>query len=207
MTVVPSWYLWDGGFAALGQTNGIVPPHAHHAIKIVVVVDGSVGIVGKCGEWRMVRGVIVRPDVVHSYNGNGAVGATIFIDPESAEGVWLTTWLRDDITIVPEARIEQCKPELRKFLEHPLESLEIGLLVRHCVHALCAGAPPIRRLDDRVTRVLAAIGASEELRMSIEDAAALAFLSPTRFSHLFNSRSVSRSGATCCGGSSRGRCW
>lgn len=180
----PSWYLWEGGFAALGRSEGIVPSHSHHAIKIVVVVDGSVGI-GDRAEWRMARAVIVRPDVVHSYNGNGALGATIFVDPESPEGVWLTTSLRDDITIVPEARVEKCEPELRKFLDHPLESLEIGTLVRHCVHALCAGAPPTRRIDDRVRRVLAAICASDELRMSIEDAAALAFLSPTRFSHLF----------------------
>jgi len=181
----PSWYLWDGGFAALGRSEGIVPPHAHHAIQIVIVIEGSVSMIGERGERRIARGVIVRPDVVHSYDGNGAVGARIFVDPESAEGVWLKTSLRDDITIVPETRIDECERQLRKFFEHPLESLEIGRLVRHCVHALCVGAPPARRLDDRLTRVLAAIRASEELRMSLEDAAALTFLSPSRFSHLF----------------------
>ena len=181
----PNWYLWDGGFAALGRSEGIVPPHEHHAIQIVVAVDGTVGIHGKRGDWRMAAGVIVRPDVVHSYNGNGAVGAMIFVDPESAEGVWLKTSLREDITIVPESRIARCAPELRKFLESPLESLEIGSLLRRCVHALCAGAPPSRRLDERVTKVLAAIRTSDELRISIEDAAAMAFLSPSRFAHLF----------------------
>jgi len=133
----------------------------------------------------MAPGVIVRPDVVHSYNGNSAVGAMLFVDPESTEGVWLKTSLREDITIVPEARIAMCAPELRNFLEHPLEGLEIGALIRHCVQALCAGAPPSRRIDERVTKVLAAIRASDELRMSIDDAAALAFLSPSRFAHLF----------------------
>ena len=184
-TGTPNWYLWDGGFAALGRSEGIVPPHEHHAIQIVVTVDGTVGIHGKRGDWRMAPAVIVRPDVVHSYNGNGAVGAMIFVDPESAEGLWLKTSLRDDITIVPEPRIAKCAAELRTFLESPLESLEIGLLLRHCVHALCAGAPPSRRLDERVTKVLAAIRASDELRISIEDAAAMAFLSTSRFAHLF----------------------
>jgi len=181
----PLWYFWDGGFAALGRSEGVVPPHAHHAIKIVVVVDGAVAIIGQHGEYRMARGVIVQPDVVHSYDGNGAVGATIFVDPESVEGVWLMTSLRDDITIVPDARIEVCESELRRFLKHPLEGLEIGALVRHCVRALCVGVPPTRRVDERVARVLSTIGSSDELRMSIEDAAELAFLSPTRFSHLF----------------------
>jgi AraC-like DNA-binding protein len=184
-TGTPDWYLWEGGFVALGRSEGIVPPHEHHAIQIVVVVEGSIGIRGKRGDWRMAPGVIVRPDVVHSYNGNGAVGAMLFVDPESAEGVWLKTSLRDDITIVPESRIARCAAELRTFLESPLQGLEISSLIRHCVQALCAGAPPSRRLDDRVTKVLAAIRASDELRMSIEDAAALAFLSPSRFAHLF----------------------
>ena len=184
-TGTPDWYLWDGGFAALGRSEGIVPPHEHHAIQIVLAVEGSVGIRGKHGDWRMAPGVIVRPDVMHSYDGNGAVGAMVFVDPESSEGVWLKTSLRQDITIVPEARMATCAAELRKFLAHPLESLEIGALVRHCVHGLCAGAPPSRRLDERVTKVLGAIRRSDELRMSIEEAAALAFLSPSRFAHLF----------------------
>lgn len=184
-TGTPSWYLWDGGFMALGRSEGIVPPHEHHAIQIVIAVEGTVGIRGKRGDWRMAPGVIVRPDVVHSFNGNCAVGAMVFVDPESTEGVWLKTSLREDITIVPEARIATCAEELRKFLDRPLESLEVGALVRHCVQALCAGAPPSRRLDERVTKVLTAIRQSDELRMSIEDAAALAFLSPSRFAHLF----------------------
>src|ERR1043165_5617475 len=116
------WYLWEGGFAALGRSEGIVPPHEHHAIQIVLSVEGRVGIVGKSGDWRMTLGFIVRPDVVHSYNGNGAVGAMVFVDPESSEGVWLKTSLREDITIVPKARIARCAAELRTFLDSPLES-------------------------------------------------------------------------------------
>jgi AraC-like DNA-binding protein len=133
----------------------------------------------------MTPGVVIRPDVVHSYDGNGAVGAMLFVDPESSEGRWLSASLREDITIVPEARITPCAAELRKFLERPLESLEIHALVRHCVQGLCAGAPPSRQMDARVTQVLAAIHEADDLRMSIEDAAATVFLSPSRFAHLF----------------------
>ena len=182
---MPRWYLWDGGFLLVGRGEGIVPPHAHHAIQIAVAIEGELGIHGNRGEWRMARGVIVRPDVVHSYDPNGALAAMVFVDPESAEGVWLRTSLRDDITLVPEARLASCVAELRRFLEQPLDSMDIGDLIRHCVHALCPGAPPSRRLDARVSRVLAAIRGSDELRTSIEDAAAIVFLSPSRFAHLF----------------------
>jgi AraC-like DNA-binding protein len=181
----PRWYLWDGGFLAVGRSQGIVPPHLHHAIQIVIAIEGEVSIRGKRGDWRMGHGVAVRPDVVHSYDAHGAFGAMIFVDPESVEGAWLRSSLRDDITIVPTVRLISCTTELRRFLDQPFESLEIGTLIKHCVQALCTGAPPSRRLDARVTRVLATIRASDELRMSIEDAAAIAFLSPSRFAHLF----------------------
>ena len=133
----------------------------------------------------MGNGVAVRPDVEHSYNANGAVGAMLFVDPESLEGTWLRSSLRDEITLVPSSRLLSCTGELRRYLEQPLESLEIGALIQHCVHALSTGAPPSRRLDERVTRVLTAIRDADDLRMSIEDAAAAVFLSPSRFAHLF----------------------
>jgi AraC family transcriptional regulator len=180
------WYLWDGGFLAIGKSDwGVIPPHSHHAIQIVLAVDGEMAIKGAHGDWRTGRGVIVRHDVEHSYDGKGAMGAMIFVDPESSEGVWLQTALNEDITVVPEARSRICAAALRTFIEKPLESMEIGDLIRHCVLSLCAGAPPSRRLDQRVTKVLMAIQAADDLRMSIEDAAAMAFLSPSRFAHLF----------------------
>ena len=181
----PSWYLWDGGFFAIGRSEGVIPPHSHHAIQIVVALEGTVGIRGRRGDWRMGNAVAVRPDVVHSYNANGALGAMLFVDPESLEGAWLRSSLRDDITLVPPSRLARCGGEMQRFLEQPFESLEIGALIRQCVHALCTGAPPSRRLDERVTRVLAAIRKADDLRMSIEDAAAMVFLSPSRFAHLF----------------------
>ena len=181
----PRWYLWDGGFLALGKSEGIVPLHAHHAIQVVIALEGSVATKGVGGDWRESRGVIVRHDAEHTFDGRGANGAMIFVDPESSEGVWLRTMLADDITVVPDARTDPCVAALRKFCEQPFESLEIRELIRHCVLSLCAGAPPARRPDARITKVLDAIRASDDLRLSLEDAAELAFLSPSRFAHLF----------------------
>ena len=180
------WYLWDGGFLAVGKSDwGVIPPHSHHAIQIVVAIDGDIALKGGSGDWRTGRGIIVRHDVEHSYDGKGTLGAMIFVDPESYEGVWLQTALADDITVVPEARTSVCAAALQTFVEKPFEAMETGDLIRHCVLSLCPGAPPLRRIDERVTKVLMAIQASDDLRMSIEDAAAMAFLSPSRFAHLF----------------------
>ncbi len=183
--VSPHWYLWEGGYLLIARSKAMVPPHEHHAIQIVIAIDGECGIKGKRGDWHMCRGLIVRPDVVHSFNANGVFGAMLFVDPESTEGIWLRTNLREDITIVPDSRLASPAAELRRYVDQPFESLGVPELIAHCVRSLCTGAPPTRRLDERITRVLAAIRQSDELRMSIDDAAAMAFLSPSRFAHLF----------------------
>ncbi|HEU4522551.1 MAG TPA: AraC family transcriptional regulator [Thermoanaerobaculia bacterium] len=181
----PRWYLWDGGFFAIGKSEGLVPPHAHHAIQIVLGITGEVHISAEGEDWRSGRGIIVLPDVVHRYNGNSAVGAMIFVDPESAEGVWLRKTVGKDITIVPDARVDAAAVELRRFMETPLDAMTIRDLIRHCVSVLCAGVPPARHLDPRVTTVLKAIRDSGDLRIAVETAAASAYLSPSRFQHLF----------------------
>ena len=182
---MPHWYLWDGGYLLVGRGEGVVPPHAHHAIQVTLAIDGEVSLQGQRGDWRTGRGFIVRADAVHSYQPNGALVAMTFVDPESAEGAWLSASLRADITAVPDARLARCLPELKRLVDQPFECMGIPELIRHCVHALCAGVPPSRRLDERVTRVLASIRSSDELRISIDEAAAKAFLSPSRFAHLF----------------------
>lgn len=181
----PRWYLWDGGFFLLGRSAGVVPPHEHHAIQVVIMVEGEAEVCGEDGEWRQGRGLIVRPDVRHSFNPHGLPGAMLFVDPESAEGLWLRSSLSSDITIVPPAPLEGTAVELRTFVERPFEGLEVGALIRHCVRAVSTGAPPARKLDERITVVLKSIRTSEDLRIPIENAASLVFLSPSRFAHLF----------------------
>ena len=162
-----------------------MPPHAHHAIQIVIALDGTAAICGSAGEWHEARGIVVRPDAEHSFDCNAALGVMVFVDPESSEGAWLSTSLRQDITIVPESRLESIVPELVRFAEQPDGCADIAALVRRCIQALRPGLAPTRRLDARVTKVLDAIRTSDDLRMSLDRAADKACLSSTRFAHLF----------------------
>jgi len=182
---IPRWYLWDGGFLLIGQARGLVPAHSHHAIQIVISFDQPCALCGRDENWIQGRGMVVRPDALHSFDCNGAFGAMLFVDPESSEGVWLRGLLTQDITIIPDARLGAAVTELRAFVEQPFASMEIGVLIRHCVQTLSPGRPPMRRLDPRVTKVLNRIQSSDNLRISLDAAAGMAFLSPTRFAHLF----------------------
>jgi AraC family transcriptional regulator len=181
----PRWYLWDGGFLVLGQAGGEVPTHAHHAIQVTIALEGHVSVRHPGGEWRQTRGLVVKPDVEHEFNAHGSTGGMLFVDPESAEGAWLTSAVTEDITLVPEARIEPCARELETLWSRPMEAMEVGALIRHCIQALCPGELPSRKLDARIAKVLAVIRDSDELRLSLEDAAGMVHLSPGRFTHLF----------------------
>jgi len=182
---IPRWYLWEGGFLLTARAQGVVPAHAHHAIQIVIALDGRIAISGRNGAWRESRGIVVRPDAEHSFDCNGALGVMVFVDPESSEGAWLSASLRQDITTVPDARLDSVVSEFRALVDQPDEIVDIEALVRRGVHGLRAGPAPIRRMDPRVTTVLDAIRASDDLRISLDAAADMAFLSPTRFAHLF----------------------
>ncbi|MDH4125538.1 MAG: AraC family transcriptional regulator [Gammaproteobacteria bacterium] len=182
----PHWYLWDGGFLLLGQSEGIVPAHAHHAIQIVMALDGEPAICTEVDDWQSARGFIVLPDVRHSYDGRGAISAMLFVDPESFEGIWLRTSITQPLTFVSDARLANCAGEIRKLHKRPVQSVEIGPLIRHCVHALCTGAPPLRQPDPRITKSLKRINESKQLRVTLEEIAATVYLSPSRFAHLFS---------------------
>lgn len=184
-TASPRWYLWDGGFALISSSDGVVPPHAHHAIQIVITTDTEAAICEEGQEWRSGRGIIVPPNVVHSYAGQRAFAAMLFLDPDSIEGIWLRSTIADKTTIVPETRVLPAAAAIRTYCERPFESMDFGALIRFTVESLCAGAPPARHADPRVRKVLDAIASSEDLRLSLEEVAQSVHLSPTRFQHLF----------------------
>ena len=163
-----------------------MPAHSHHAIQIVITPDGPAAISGADGLWHEASGIVVRPDAEHSFDCNGALGVMLFVDPESSEGAWLSPTLRQDITLIPPGRLEAVVPQLRAFAEHPDDTEDIAALVRGCIHGVRPGLAPARRFDARVTKVLDAIRASDELRMSLTQAAEHACLSPTRFAHVFS---------------------
>ncbi|MGD9902244.1 MAG: helix-turn-helix domain-containing protein [Vicinamibacterales bacterium] len=152
---------------------------------MVVALDGAVAICGADAIWQECAAAIVRPDVEHAFDCNGAHGVMLFVDPESSEGAWLCGSLSRDVTALSAARADAVARELRILVEQPDEVTDVDALVRRAVQALRPGKAPARRLDPRVTAVLDAIRQSDDLRLSLADAAGTACLSPSRFAHLF----------------------
>jgi AraC-like DNA-binding protein len=187
--VEPGWqpraYLWEGGWIAISRASTVFPTHSHHVVQIILSLDVPMRIHAGDGEWRTVRGAIVRPDAPHSLDPCGAVVVFLYVDPESREGRWLKRSLRGPITPVAPEQFESSLPLLRRFQERPPSASEMTELVLSLVGSLCVGPPPVRGIDERVTRVLELIRQNDAPRIPLEDVAAEVFLSPSRFTHLF----------------------
>ena len=185
----PGWnpraYLWEGGWIAISKASTIFPVHAHHAVQIILSLDIPVRMHAGDGEWRVVRGIIVRADAPHSLDPCGAVVVFLYVDPESREGRWLTRSLTGPITTIALEQFESSLPRLQLFRERPPNAGEMTELVLSLVGSLCVGPPPVRGMDDRVARSLELIRRSDDARIPLEDVAAKVFLSPSRFAHLF----------------------
>lgn len=180
------WYLWDGGFFALGRSFGIVPLHSHHAIQITIALDGPIGMSGEDGAWHRHPGMAVAPDVEHRFDAMGSTYAMIFVDPEAREGRWLARSLPAPITDLPQAKLDQVMPLLRGVWAEPVGAPETAQLVHSVVRALCVGPPPSRPLDRRIVRALEVIRQMDTARLALDDVARAVFLSPSRFAHLFS---------------------
>jgi AraC-like DNA-binding protein len=181
----PRACVWEGGWIGAGRANAVVPPHDHHAVQVSLSIDGRLRVREAEGDWKTTAGTVVLPDVPHSFDPGGAV-AMLFVDPECREGRWLRQSWKDPVNAVPVERYESCLPGLRQLLERPLDVEETTELVRSVVRSLCIGPPPVRKIDDRVTKALQLIRESDASRIPLEDVAASVFLSPSRFAHLFS---------------------
>ena len=183
----PRAYFWDGGFLGIGKPGaGRVPPHAHHAFQVTFSLEEPVALSEGDEQWREIRGAVVMADQTHEFDPRGQLVAMIFVDPESREGTWLRRSLRETINPIEPDRLAPALDMLRAFHTRPPDAAGTADMVNRIVRGLCAGPPPVRKLDDRIVRALAIIREMEAPRIRLEEVAEAVFLSPGRFQHLFS---------------------
>ena len=180
------WYVWDGGFFALGTSDVAIGEHDHHAIQLTVALEGAFALRTPGGDWTEYDGALVAPDERHAFDGRGAPYAMVFVDPESREGRWLRRGLHAPVTPLPAEARARHLPALRACYDAPLAPEEAARMLNAFVRDLCAGPPPPRPLDPRVVRALETIRRMDAAKVSLEAVARVVYLSPSRLAHLFS---------------------
>ena len=178
---------WDGGCLIIGRHHTAIPVHSHQAIQLVFGVDRDIRVrSGKDTPWLTYSIAGIPSRQPHSIDvTDSQYGAVIFIEPETAAGRAITErFLRDGIAEAGDAAVREIANAIfASWLAERRESLVAQL--RQLVLTLSAGTAPARVTDTRISKAIEYINAHLDGPIALEEVAAHACLSPSRFRHLF----------------------
>ena len=179
---------WNGGCLFIGSGGGTVPTHAHYAIQIAFGSERGVRFrAGDRAEWVEYGGAMVPSRQPHAFDASPVrYWAVMFVEPETREGRALSElYLGGGIAAIPEDVLTRVVPALFPAWREQRSALAITEAAWRIIHALAGGIEPSVVADARILRAVAYINAHLERPLTLEEVAAEAYLSPSRFRHLF----------------------
>ena len=179
---------WDGGCLFVGAGADVVPVHAHYAIQIAFGSERGVRFqAGEHEEWVEYDGAMVPSRQPHGFDATRVrFWAILFVEPETREGRTLgERYLRGGIAPMPEHALADARVALFAAWREQRDDRALADAARRVIHALTGDADPSVVSDERILRATAYIRAHLEAPLTLEEVAAEACLSPSRFRHLF----------------------
>jgi AraC family transcriptional regulator len=182
---------WDGGCLFIGRALGVTPMHAHYAIQIAF--GSEWGIRFRTSEreaWTEYGGVVIASRQPHTMDASRVpFDAVLFVEPETHEGRALSERYLSGgaggITALPDDALAGVAPALFSAWQEQRSTPAVTNAARRVVHALTGGVEPSVVSDERILRAVAYINQHLDAPLTLEEVAAEAFLSPSRFRHLF----------------------
>lgn len=179
---------WDGGCLMIGRATTITPMHAHYAIQIAF--GPTFGIRFRPNErvdWTEYGGAIIPSRQPHSMDATVVpLNAVIFIEPETREGRALSErYLQGGIAALPDELLAEVGPALFSTWASGRSAHSVAVAARRVVQVLTGGVEPLVVSDPRILRAVAYIKSHLDSSLTLEEVASEAFLSPSRFRHLF----------------------
>ena len=179
---------WDGGSLMVGRAKGIVPIHAHDAIQIAF--GSQPGIRFRSSErenWTEYGGAIIPSRQPHTMDATVVpFNVVMFIEPETREGRALSEiYLRDGIAPLPDDKLADVVPQLFAAWQEQRTAGAVTEAARRVVYALTGGVEPAVVSDQRILRAISYIKSHLDSELTLEEVAGEAYLSPSRFRHLF----------------------
>ena len=179
---------WEGGCLILSCAGGVVPTHAHYAIQIAF--GSAHGIRFRADEreaWGEYGGVIIPSRQPHSMDVTRVpCSAVLFVEPETREGRALVErHVRGGITPLPDDVIARAAAPLFAAWQQTRTVSAIRSAAQDVIRALTGGVEATVLADERILRAVRYVNAHLDGALTLEEVAAEACLSPSRFRHLF----------------------
>lgn len=183
---------WEGGSIWLLNTP---PPsarqtsrtdfHAHHAVQIVIGLGGRFRLWLADDEELAAPYVAVAPDAPHRFDAAGAY-AILFVEPESRAGraIVASTFTEGDLRALPPSSFDGLSAQLSALGRTPSPaSGELMAIGRELIEGL-AGDVRHGPIDARIRDIVHWVARADR-PITLDAAARIAGLSPSRVSHLF----------------------
>ena len=179
---------WDGGCLLIGRATGVTPMHAHYAIQIAFGAERGIRFRSDDrGDWTEYGGAIIPSRQPHSMDATRVpFNVVIFVEPETREGRALSElYLRGGIAALPDDTLSGVVPPLFAAWQQQRTVRAVVDAAQRLVQALTRGVTPAVVSDERILRAVSYIKSHLDAPLTLEKVAAEAFLSPSRFRHLF----------------------
>jgi AraC-like DNA-binding protein len=179
---------WDGGCIFIGTDVQVVPEHAHYAIQIAFGSEPGLRFRTSSDDpWISYGGAMIPSRQPHSMDATDVrSNAVLFIEPETREGRALAEhYLRGGIAPMPDAVVAEAVPPVFAVWREQRSARALADAARGVISALTGGVEPTELSDQRILRAVAFIKSHLDSPLTLEAVAAEAFLSPSRFRHLF----------------------
>ena len=183
---------WQGGSLWLLRTTAPsagAPPragfHAHHAVQVVISLGGQFRL-WLADEQLAAPYAAVAPDALHRFDAHGAY-AILFVEPESRAGraIIAATFRDADLCALPASSFNRLNPQLTALGRNPSPSAdELVTIGRDLIDGL-AGDGARGLIDARIQNIVQWVAQERDPPITLEAAARIASLSPSRLSHLF----------------------
>ena len=183
--------VWEGASlwvlsAPPGERYPRTAIHSHHVIQLTLALTGTVEFESNAGRVSGVA-LAVAPDAEHAFAGTGLV-AHLFVAPEGQAGRRIAGALCSSgpVTHIPAELLGDLPERLRATFQNTKHTDEdLRAVCRELIARLAEDRQRARRVDPRVTRLIAWIAPRLEQPLSLDDAASVVGLSAGRTRHLF----------------------
>jgi len=162
--------------------------HAHYAIQIAFGSEPGIRFRSTEREdWTPYAAAIIPSRQPHTMDASCVpLSAILFVEPEAREGRALAErYLHGGIAALPDDALAEWAPPLFTAWHQERTAAAITAAARRVVQALTGGVAPSVVSDGRILRAVAYIKANLDRPLALDEVAAEACLSPSRFRHLF----------------------